>query len=86
MSGQLGDPAALPLKKKVPVGQEAGWVPEPIWTRWQREKSLPLVGTKSQSSCPQPTLYTECATFFPNSYINKFKYRAPTSPSPQFKG
>jgi hypothetical protein len=22
----------------VPIGQEAGWAPESIWTQWQREK------------------------------------------------
>jgi len=26
----------------VPIGEEAGWEPELVWTEWQREKSLPL--------------------------------------------
>jgi hypothetical protein len=32
--GQLHAPAALPPGKKppVPVGLEAGWAPEPVWT------------------------------------------------------
>jgi hypothetical protein len=40
MSGQLHSPAALfPGKESmVPIGQEAGWTPEPVWTRWWREK------------------------------------------------
>jgi len=37
MSGQLLSSAALILKKEpqVPVGYEAEWVPEPVWTLWQ---------------------------------------------------
>jgi len=40
VSGQFHDPAALPSKKQslVPLGYEAGWAPEPVWTRWRREK------------------------------------------------
>jgi hypothetical protein len=39
VSGQLQAPAALPPGKKllVPIGYEAGWGPEPFWTRWWRE-------------------------------------------------
>jgi hypothetical protein len=29
MSGQLHDPAAL---SPVPIGQKAGWAPEPVWS------------------------------------------------------
>jgi hypothetical protein len=37
VSGQVHIPAALPPGKEplVPIGQEAGWVPEPFWTRWR---------------------------------------------------
>jgi hypothetical protein len=40
VNGQLHAPAALPAGKEplVPIGQEAGWAPEPVWTRWWREK------------------------------------------------
>jgi hypothetical protein len=40
VSGQLHSPAALPPGKEplVPIGYEAGWAPEPFWTRWRREK------------------------------------------------
>jgi len=33
---QLQAPAALSPGKKllVPIRQEAGWAPEPFWTRW----------------------------------------------------
>jgi hypothetical protein len=41
VSGQLHAPAALPPGKvhPPPIGQEAGWAPEPVWTLWRREKS-----------------------------------------------
>jgi hypothetical protein len=36
VSGQLHAPAALPPGKEplVPIGEEAEWAPEPVWTRW----------------------------------------------------
>jgi hypothetical protein len=39
--GQLHTPAASALVKQrlVPIGYEAGWAPEPVWTLWRREKS-----------------------------------------------
>jgi hypothetical protein len=48
VSGQLHAPAALPPGKEplVPIGQEAGWAPEPVWMRWWREISQPLPGLK----------------------------------------
>jgi hypothetical protein len=36
VSGQLDAPAALS------IGQEAGWAPEPVCTRWKREK-IPII-------------------------------------------
>jgi hypothetical protein len=40
VSEQLHSQAALPPRKEHPVfiRYEAGWAPEPVWTRWQREK------------------------------------------------
>jgi len=37
VSGQLYDSAALPPGEEtpVPIGQEPGWDPEPVWTRWR---------------------------------------------------
>jgi hypothetical protein len=42
--GQLHAPAALlPGKEpQVPIGQEAGWPPEPAWTLQSTQKSVPL--------------------------------------------
>jgi hypothetical protein len=36
VSGQLHALVALPTGKEplVPIGKEAGWAPEPVWTRW----------------------------------------------------
>jgi hypothetical protein len=47
VNGQLHAPAALPPGKQplVVIGQEAGLAPEPVRTRWWREKSLAPVGT-----------------------------------------
>jgi hypothetical protein len=41
VSGQLHSQAALPPGEEppVPIGQEAGWAPEPVWTMWRRENS-----------------------------------------------
>jgi hypothetical protein len=43
MSDQLHVPASLTLKKEpqLPTGYEAGWDPEPVWKRWQREVPAP---------------------------------------------
>jgi hypothetical protein len=40
VSGQFHAPAALPPGKKplVSIVKEAGWAPEPVWTRWLGEK------------------------------------------------
>jgi hypothetical protein len=49
VSGQLHAPAALPQGKipPVPIGYEAGWTPDPIWTRLRREKFPALAGNRT---------------------------------------
>jgi hypothetical protein len=44
VSGQRQAPASLYLQEKlaVPIGQEAGWTPEPVWTQKLDEKSFCL--------------------------------------------
>jgi hypothetical protein len=39
VSGELHAPAALPPGKEppVPVGYDAGWATEQVWTTWRRE-------------------------------------------------
>jgi hypothetical protein len=43
VSGQLHVPAVLPPGKEppVPIGYEAGWAPEPVWTMWRKFLTLP---------------------------------------------
>jgi hypothetical protein len=43
---------ALPSGKEppVPLGQEAGWAPEPVWTQRLEEKSS--IGDRPRSSSP----------------------------------
>jgi hypothetical protein len=40
---------ALPPRKgpPVPIVQEAGWAPEPVWTRWLEEKSSAPAGDRT---------------------------------------
>jgi hypothetical protein len=64
VGGQRHAPAALYPRGKdppVPIGQEAGWAPEPVWTQ-AREKALsPLPGIEPEfpgrSVCAK--LYTD---------------------------
>jgi hypothetical protein len=47
MSGQRQAPAAL--LPPVPIGQEAGWAPEPVWTQRLEEISFALPGIEPRS-------------------------------------
>jgi hypothetical protein len=39
-----------PLEENpVPVRQESGWAPEPVWTPWRKENSLVLAGNRMPS-------------------------------------
>jgi len=60
VSGQLHAPAALPPGKEpsVPIGYEAGWTPEPFWTRWWKEKfPVPTETRTPDHAAPSPALY-----------------------------
>jgi hypothetical protein len=63
VSGQLHAPAALPPGKgpPVPIGQEVGWTPETVWTRWGKFLTLP--GFELDPSVVQPVVsrYTDYA-------------------------
>jgi hypothetical protein len=56
VSGQLHAPGALPPGKEppVPIGQEVGWAPEPVWVTWRRENSWSYRDWKSDLSAIQP--------------------------------
>jgi hypothetical protein len=56
VSGQLHAPVALLPGKEplVPIGQEAGWAPEPFWMRWWREK-FPAPPPGNRTLEPRPS-------------------------------
>jgi len=59
VSGQRHAPAALLPSGKglpVPIGQEAGWAPEPVWTHGLQEKSFAPAGNRTPIARSQ-TLY-----------------------------
>jgi hypothetical protein len=49
-------PATLHPGKEplVPIGQETGWAPEPVWTRWWIEKFPAPVGSGLEPPIIQP--------------------------------
>jgi hypothetical protein len=60
VSGQHHAPAALYARGKdpaVPIGQEAGWGPEPVWTQRLEEKSFaPERGSNADRPVVQPVV------------------------------
>jgi hypothetical protein len=63
VSGQLHAPAALPPGEKppVPIGQEAGWAPEPVSKLWSTEISLAPAGNRIPAVQPVARRYTNRA-------------------------
>jgi len=60
VSGQIHPPAALPPGKELPpppvsIGEDVGWTPEPVSTRWRGKTSLSLPGIESRSSSLYPS-------------------------------
>jgi hypothetical protein len=43
----------------VPIGQGAGWVPEPVWTLWSREILLAPVRNPAPAVHAVACLYTD---------------------------
>jgi hypothetical protein len=61
VSGQRHAPAALLPPGKgppVPIVQEAGWAPEPVWTQRIEEKSLDPAGDRTPIAQPVVRHYT----------------------------
>jgi hypothetical protein len=76
LSGQIHFPAALPTGK----GQDALWVPEPIWTLWREDKrlGLPGIGVTAHSLVTVPTEQSRflgiskvLVTLFSNRYLHE---------------
>jgi hypothetical protein len=61
---QLHASAALtPVKEHpVPIAEEAGWVPEPVWMLWRREKSYPA-GNRTPTVQPVARFYIGSVLF-----------------------
>jgi hypothetical protein len=61
VSGQRHAPAALLPPGKgppVPIGQEAGWAPETVWTQRLEEKSFAPAGERTPIAQPVVRHYT----------------------------
>jgi hypothetical protein len=63
----------------VPIGQEVGWTPEPVWTTWRSENFLPHRDSNSDTCIVQSAAnrYTDCATTphsVAKSYLNLDKH------------
>jgi hypothetical protein len=61
LGGHLHAQVALPTGKElpVPIGYETGWAPEPIWTLWNKEKSLASPGNRTPAVQPVVLPYTD---------------------------
>jgi hypothetical protein len=76
VSGQRHAPAALlpPGKEPpVPIGQEAGWAPEPVWTQRIEEKSFAPAGDRTPVVKPVVRHYTAWATRLLMAYLHLLK-------------
>jgi hypothetical protein len=67
--------AALPSGKKpsVPIGEEAGWAPEPVWTTWRR-KILDPTGIRTPTPVVQPVSSRYTLSIFEKNGNVKFIY------------
>jgi hypothetical protein len=68
VSSQRHDPAALYPRKgpPVPIVQEAGWAPEPVWTHRLEEKSPTSIGDRTPIVQPVVTILTEIPRLLDN--------------------
>jgi hypothetical protein len=64
---------ALPPGKgrPVPIGYEAGWAPEPVWTRGPEEQSSVPIGDRTPIVQPVVRHYTAWATAAPFKIARK---------------
>jgi hypothetical protein len=80
VSGQLHTPASLP---PVPIGEEVGWTPEPVWTTWKREDSWPYLDSNSDPSVVQSVAsrYTTTLSRLPMTMYTKSNIFCDVMPS-----
>jgi len=58
-------PLFTPGKDPVPIVQEAGWAPEPVWTGVE---NLALTGIRSSDHPALASRYTDCATWHTHTH------------------
>jgi hypothetical protein len=78
VSGQRHAPAALLPPGKgppVPIVQEAGWAPEPVWTQRIEEKSFAPAGDRTSIAQSVARLYTDWATPAPSYVIVRYEIK-----------
>jgi hypothetical protein len=66
VSGQHHAPAAFYRRGKkppVPIVQEAGWAPEPVWTQRLEEKSFAPAGNRTPVVQPVVRCYGDILTY-----------------------
>jgi hypothetical protein len=66
VSGQRHAPAALYPRGKdppVPIVQEAGWAPEPVWTQRLEEKSFAPAGDRTIFALDYLLQHYNCSVF-----------------------
>jgi hypothetical protein len=63
----------IPVNPPVCTEQEAGWVPQPVWTFGRREKSLTTV--ENRTAICQPAVATVAKSSYP---LSKFIFYQPT--------
>jgi hypothetical protein len=57
----------------VPIVQEAGWAPEPVWTQRLKEKSFASAGDRTRSFSPySDTILTELLRLRKPKYLLEF--------------
>jgi hypothetical protein len=78
VSGQHHAPAALYSRGKepsVPIVQEAGWAPEPVWTQRLEEKSSASVGDRTPAVQSVVKHYTDWATPAHNAVVYELLFQ-----------
>jgi hypothetical protein len=58
----------------VSIGQEAGWILEPVWTLRGKKVYLPLPGIESHSFGPYPSCHTDWTVPFLQVYVHTYTY------------
>jgi hypothetical protein len=71
VGGHILVPTAVPLRLAfpVPVGWEAGWASETVWTLWRGEWALASAGSLALVVQPLARSYTDCTIPVPHESV-----------------